>query len=128
VVDAQHRLNARPDEDDLLGGAEVGALSLRIHAETAYQKGVSADDLAALPAGEQLALAHRFGAMLGRAHGQALTADGVPGYAVIAPRISATFAGDLAALAVADAAQVTADYAAFEDRDLAALVLPLVKD
>lgn len=128
VVDAQHRLNARLDEDVLLGGAEVGALSLRIHAETAYQKGVSADDLAALPANEQLSLAHRFGAMLGRAHGQALTADGVPGYTVIAPRIAPTFADDLAALAVADAAQITADYASFEDRDLAALVLPLVKD
>jgi hypothetical protein len=47
---------------------------------------------------------------------------------VIAPFTSGTFADDVATLAQADAAQIQADYAAFAGRDLAALVLPLVKD
>jgi uncharacterized protein (DUF2252 family) len=128
VVDAQRRLNARPDEDDLLGAADLGGLSLRIHALTAYQRGVDSEDLADLDAAEQVALAHRFGTMLARAHGQALTADGVPGWTVLAPFTSGAFADDVAALAQADAAQILDDYNAFADRDLAALVLPLVKD
>jgi uncharacterized protein (DUF2252 family) len=128
VVDAQYRLNARPDEDDLLGPADIGALSLRIHSLTAYQRGVDSEDLAGLDATEQVALAHRFGMMLARAHGQALTADGVPGWTVIAPFTSGTFSDDVAALAKSDAAQILADYMAFQGRDLAALVLPLVKD
>ena len=107
--------------------AVLGLLA-SIHAETAYQKGVSADDLAGLDAAEQVALAHRFGTMLARAHGQSLTADGVAGWTVIAPFTTGTFADDVAALAQADAAQIMSDYTAFQGRDLAALVLPLVKD
>src|SRR5262249_45128450 len=80
AVDTQHRLQARPDGDDLLGAGEAGGLSLRIHSQTAYQRGVSADDIAALAGAPSTrdqvpALAHRFGAMLARAHGVALTED-----------------------------------------------------
>jgi hypothetical protein len=135
VVDAQRRLHARPDADALLGAGDVTPLALRVHTETAYQRGVSAADLAALAAGtadEQAqlrALAHRFGAMLGRAHGQALTADGVPGWTVIAPRLGdgAGFVDELATLALADAAITLDDFHALATTDLSALVLPLVQ-
>jgi uncharacterized protein (DUF2252 family) len=134
AVDAQRRLHARADADPLLGAGDVAPLSLRIHTETAYQRGVSAADLAALAAGtpaEQAqlrALARRFGALLARAHGRAATADGAPGFAVIAPRVAdaAAFAEEVTALAAADAAAILADFHALAGVDLAALVLPLV--
>ena len=127
VVDAQRRMCVRPDVDVLLGAGDQPPLSLRVHEETDYQKGVSADDLAALPSDQLLSLAHRFGAMLARGHGQSLTADDTLGYTAIAPRLAdaAGFADEIAALATADATQILADYDRFKSRDLAALVLPL---
>jgi hypothetical protein len=134
-VAAARRLQARLDEDVLLGPGEASPLSLVVHHETDLQKGVNADDLAALAAGsdtkrDQLrALATRYGEMLARAHGQALTADGTQGVVVIAPLIegqTSAFVDEIATFAVGDVAQIEADYASMQGRDLASLVLPLV--
>ena len=130
VVDAQRRLQARPDADALLDVAELAPLVFRVHDHTSYQRGVNADDLAAIvadPGKHDQHLRPRrpvFGRMLARAHGAAFTEDGVPGLTAIAPVLGDGFADELAALAVADAAQVESDWEAMKDRDLAALVLP----
>ncbi len=134
-VDAAHHLQALPEEDLLLGVGDVAPLSIVVHHETDYQKGVNADDLAALAAGsdakrDQLrALATRFGQMLATSHGKAPTADGVPGWSVIAPLIAGqtdAFVAEVMALSEADAAQVAADFASLQGVDLAPLVLPQV--
>ncbi|HEY5920229.1 MAG TPA: hypothetical protein VIV11_01105, partial [Kofleriaceae bacterium] len=68
-----------------------------------------------------------YGGMLARAHGQAASADGERGAAVIGPLLGgreAGFADEIAAFAIADAAQIVADHAAMRDRDLAALIAP----
>ncbi len=131
VVDAQRRLQLRRDADPLLGAAGVGALALRIHDRAAYQRGVDAGDLGALAIDPskraQLAdLAEIFGGLLARAHGLAVTEDGVAGWSVIAPLLGdgAGFADEIVELARADAAQVIADWESLRDEDLAARVLP----
>jgi uncharacterized protein (DUF2252 family) len=126
VADAERRLQAVRDSDVLVGAGEATPLSLFVHEETAYQRGVTSADVPALPADQQRALAHRLGEMLARAHGEALTQDGVQGWRVIAPLIGdgAAFADEVSAFAVADAAQVMADWTSLKDRELAALVLP----
>lgn len=129
AVDTQRRLQARPDADVRLGHARVGGLSLKIRDREAYQRGIDAPDLAELAAAapDRLrALAGYYGALLGRAHGQALTADQVPGHTVIAPQIvgrQPAFADEIAQLAVADARQIIADHALMQDRDLGAVVI-----
>ena len=68
----------------------------------------------------------RYGALLARAHAQALTADRVLGVTVIAPLLAgreSAFADELTALAKGDAAQVIADHALIKDQDLSSLVL-----
>jgi uncharacterized protein (DUF2252 family) len=133
VVDAQRRLQARPDADALLDVADLAPLAFRVHDHASYQRGVNADDLGAIVADpgkhdQIFDLAELFGRMLARAHGLARTEDGVVGWTVIAPVLGDGFADELAARAVADAAEVEADWAALKDRDLAALVLPQVTE
>lgn len=127
AVDTQRRLQLRRDADALLGDVTLGGLSLKVRDRSAYQRGLDADDIAAASPAEQHDLAVQFGALLARAHGRALTRDGIPGVAAIAPLLvgrEAAFADEIATQAAADAAQVVADHAAFADRDLASLVLP----
>ena len=128
AVDTQKRLHARPDGDLALGFAQVGGLSLKIRNRESYQRGIDAPDLVELVDKNRdrlRDLAGHYGALLGRAHGQALTEDGVPGHTVIAPLLrgrEAAFAGSIADLALADAARIRADYELVKDRDLGALV------
>jgi uncharacterized protein (DUF2252 family) len=128
VVDAQGRMQARRDSDILLGAGEATPLSLRIRDATDYQKGVNATDVQALAPDAQRSLARLVGRMLARAHGQASTEDGVPGWTVIAPLLGdgQAFADEVSQFAVGDAAQVVADWTSLHDRDLAQLVLPEV--
>lgn len=129
AVDTQRRLHARPDGDARLGHAQVGGLSLKIRDRESYQRGIDAPDLVELVADDpdQLRdLAADYGELLGRAHGQALTADGVPGHTVIAPLLAGregAFAAELAELALADAAQIQTDFELAKDVDLASLVI-----
>ncbi len=134
AVDTQRRLQARRDLDPMLGAAHLGGLSLKIRDREAYQRGLDHLDLAALAAGKAskraqlLDLASLLGGLLASAHGHATTADGELGWSVIAPLLSgreAAFTAELVESARAEAALVVADHAAFVDRDLAALVLPV---
>lgn len=128
AVDTQIRLHARFDGDALLGAAQLGGLSLKIRDREAYQRGIDYDDLADLAGNPDdrdilLGIARTYGAMLARAHAQALTADRGLGVDVIAPLLAgreAAFAAEMAALGAADGAQVIADHALMKDRDLAA--------
>jgi hypothetical protein len=128
AVDTQKRLHARPDGDPLLGAAQVGALSLKIRDREAYQRGIDAPDLVELVTkdfAELRTIAELYGALLARAHGQALTADGVPGHTVIAPLLTgreAAFVDEIVAAALADAARIRADYELMKDRDLASAI------
>jgi uncharacterized protein (DUF2252 family) len=130
VVDAQLRMQSRSDEDPELGAAEATPLSLRVHAETAYQRGLDNEDLAALAAGsddkraELVGLAQVLGGMLARAHGQAITEDGVRGDSVIRIDDADAFADEISRLAQADAAQTVTDWESMKDMDLASLVIP----
>lgn len=129
AVDTQLRLHARFDGDALLGAAQVGGLSFKIRDREAYQRGIDAVDLSDLVKDDPAQLrviAKRYGALLGRAHAQALTADRVLGVTVIAPLLAGretAFADEMTALAKADAAQVIADHALMKDEDLSSLVL-----
>ena len=128
AVDTQKRLHARPDGDVMLAHALVGGLSLKIRDRESYQRGIDAPDLVELVDKNRdrlRDLAGHYGALLGRAHGQALTEDGVPGHTVIAPLVVGNedaFAKSIASLALADAARIRADYELVKDRDLGALV------
>jgi hypothetical protein len=131
AVDTAHRLWLRPDEDPLWGAANLAPLSLVTHDDSAYQRGVDAGDLGDLASSDpdQLhAVAGVFGRLLARAHGLALTEDGVLGWTAIAPVLGAGFADEVAELAPADAAQIVADWTSFANRDLASLVLPAVPE
>jgi uncharacterized protein (DUF2252 family) len=126
AVDAQHRLHGRADGDPLLGHARAGGLSLKIRDRAAYQRGLDAEDLAELPADRRAALARRFGALLASAHGRARTAAGILGVGAIGPLLAgreATFADEIRALALADAALLRADHAALQGEDLTERVL-----
>jgi uncharacterized protein (DUF2252 family) len=129
AVDTQKRLQARPDGDAMLGHAWVGAMSVKLRDREAYQRGIDVEDVVALavkdPASTR-ALAGEYGAMLARAHGQALTADGVSGHTVIAPLLAGrepAFADEVVALAGADGAQILDDHARVSDLDLGAFVV-----
>lgn len=128
AVDTQKRLHARPDGDPMLGAAQVGGLSLKIRDREAYQRGIDAPDLVELVADDPaqlLAIAGHYGALLARAHGQALTADGVPGHTVIAPLIAnreAAFVDEIVEHALLDAARVRDDYELMKDRDLVSAI------
>ena len=128
-VDTQQRLHARPDGDVLLGHAQVGGLSLKIRDREAYQRGIDAEDLVELVVKNRdrlRDLAGHYGALLARAHGQALTADGVPGHSVIAPLLAgreAAFADAIADLALVDGARLRSDFELVKDRDLGSLVM-----
>jgi uncharacterized protein (DUF2252 family) len=134
VVDAQRRLHARRDSDALLDSAELGGLSVKIRDRSAYQRGLDASDLADLAAGSAsdrdklLALAGHLGALLARAHGAALTSDGIPGWQAISPLLAGrepAFVDEVAAMAADDVAQLVADHAALQSVDLGALVIPV---
>ena len=116
------------DADPLLGSAEASPLSIKIKDASSYQRGVNFDDIAVLAPDQQSALAAIFGGMLARAHGQALTADGVRGWTVIAPRIANAVDGwsDEVAAFAALTAQLRDDWNRMKDRDLGAEILPLV--
>lgn len=131
AAETQVRLQARFDGDALLGAAQVGGLALKVRDREAYQRGIDHEELAELAGGDEgdraglLDVARTYGAMLGRAHAQALTADRVLGVTVIAPLLAdreAAFSDELAALATADAAQVLADHALAKELDLAAAI------
>lgn len=125
TVDAQRRMQARRDADPLLGDATLGGLSLRVTGDEKYQRGVNADDLAALDADEQAGVARVLGGLLARSHGQALTEDGVRGFDAIAPLVAdEAFLDEVVTLALADAGRTRADYELVVDEDLASLVLP----
>jgi hypothetical protein len=128
AVQTQRRLQARTDADPLLGAADLGGLTLKVRDREAYQRGIDADDLVELAAGdaedrdELRELARLYGSMLARAHGCAATSDGLVGWSVIAPVIAGraeALADEIAWLALADAEQLIADHAAMKDRDLA---------
>jgi uncharacterized protein (DUF2252 family) len=128
AVDTQLRLHVRPDGDALLGFAQVGGVALKIRDREAYQRGIDHEDLADLAADDpdQLrSIARIYGGLLARAHGQALTADRLRGVTVIAPLLAgreAAFAGEMASLAMGDAAVIAADHTLMKDHDLAALL------
>ena len=129
VVDAQHRLQLRRDADPLLGAIDVAPLAWRIHDHASYQRGVNYDDLGALAidASKQdqvTDLAEVFGGLLARAHGLALTEDGVLGWTVIAPLLGdgTGFADEVTTFATADAQQTIADWQMLRDEDLGARV------
>ena len=128
AVDTQLRLHARFDGDRLLGAVQIGGLSFKIRDREAYQRGINFDDLAELVTDDPAQLrviAKHYGALLARAHAQALTADRVLGASVIAPLLAgreSAFADEIAARAAGDAAQVIADHALMKDQDLAALL------
>ncbi len=128
AVDTQLRLHARFDGDRLLGAAQVGGLSFKIRDREAYQRGINFDDLAELVIDDPAQLrviAKLYGALLARAHAQALTADRILGADVIAPLLAgreSAFVDEIAALAAGDAAQVIADHALMKDQDLATLL------
>jgi uncharacterized protein (DUF2252 family) len=130
AVNTQHRLQARPDADARLGHGEIGALSLKIRDREAYQRGMDATDLEELAQKDRAQLrtiVGIYGALLARAHGQALTADGVPGYTVIAPLLAgreAAFADEITTMSLQDGSQVFGDYERMKDRDLGAVILP----
>ncbi len=129
-IDSQRRLHARPDADALLGAAQVGGLSLKIRDREAYQRGLDHEDLAALATSDRpslLALATLLGGVLARAHGQTVTEEQLPGHQVIAPLLAGraeAFGDELVRDALADAAQLRADFASMQGRDLAPLVIP----
>ncbi|MFT3696608.1 MAG: DUF2252 family protein [Kofleriaceae bacterium] len=131
AVEAQRRLQLRPDADQLLASADVMPLAFRVHDETSYQRGVDSTDLGALYADptkrEQLSdLAEVFGRMLARAHGVALTEDGVPGWTVILPLLGdgAAFGDEVSQFAQADAAQILGDWQSLRDQDVGAMIVP----
>jgi uncharacterized protein (DUF2252 family) len=129
-VDAQRRLQVRPDLDDVLDVGELAPLTFKVR-DARYQRGVDAGDLGKLATDKPdqlVGLADVFGTLLARAHGVALTADGVPGWTVIAPLLDAGFADEVATFADADAAQVIADWTDLANVDLAARVLPAVRE
>lgn len=136
VVNTQRRLQARTDSDELLGGANATPLSFRVHHETAYQRGVNSTDLGALYADpakrdQFTAIAQVFGGMLARAHGVALTQDGVPGWSVIVPAIGGDDAGfteELAAFATADAQAIAGDWRMLRGVDIGSMIIPRVGD
>ncbi len=136
VVDAQHRLHARRDSDALLGAADLGGLSIRIRDRSAYQRGLNATDIADLAAGTQAdhtklgALAAHLGALLARAHGVALTADGRPGWQVIAPLLAGrepAFSDEVVTMTAEDVGQLMTDYTTLSGVDLGALVIPEIR-
>ena len=131
AVDTQRRLQARRDADALLGAAQLGGVAFKIRDRESYQRGIDAPDLEDLAGGtdaerDQLRdLARIYGAMLARAHGQALTSERRLGVDVIAPLLvgrEAGFANEIATLATGDADQIFADYNSMKDRDLGALI------
>ncbi|HEY3806781.1 MAG TPA: DUF2252 family protein [Kofleriaceae bacterium] len=129
AVNTAHRLWLRPDEDPLWGAANLAPLSLVTHDDSAYQRGVDSGDLGDLASSDPdqlLAVAGVFGRLLARAHGLALTEDGVLGWTAIAPVLGDGFPDEVASFASADAAQIIADYQSFAGRDLPSLVLPAV--
>ena len=76
--------------DALLGVADEGTLTFRIQDHASYQRGVNASDIGDLAidptkSAQVTELATIFGGMLARAHGLAMTEDGVLGWTVIAP-------------------------------------------
>ena len=83
-------------------------------------------DLASSDPDQFLQVCGVFGRLLARAHGLALTEDGVLGWTAIAPVLGAGFPDEVASFASADAAQVLVDYQSFQGRDLPSLVLPAV--
>jgi uncharacterized protein (DUF2252 family) len=134
-VDAQRRLQLRRDADALLGIADEGTLTFRIQDHASYQRGVNASDIGDLAidptkSSQVIDLAMIFGGLLARAHGLALTEDGVLGWTAIAPVLGdgASFAGEVSELARADAAQVISDWQMLRDEDLGARVIPARSD
>ena len=130
-IDVQHRLQFRRDADVLAGVADEGTLTFRIQDHASYQRGVNASDLGDLAidptkSSQVTDLATIFGGMLARAHGLAMTEDGVLGWTVIAPVIGdgVGFADEVSTMARADAAQVIADWKMLRDEDLGARVIP----
>ena len=127
AIDAQRRLQVRRDADVLAGVADEGTLTFRIQDHASYQRGVNASDLGdlAIDPGKRsqvLELATIFGGMLARAHGDAMTEDGVLGWTVIAPVLGdgSGFADEVSTMARADAAQVIADWQMLRGEDLGA--------
>jgi uncharacterized protein (DUF2252 family) len=126
ATDAAHRLWLRPDEDVLWSHGEATPLSFVTHDDADYQRGVDHGDLAALAgsdAEQYLQVCGVFGRLLARAHGLATTEDGLRGADVIANVLGDGFADEVAGFAPADAAQITTDWMALKDRDLASLVV-----
>ena len=127
VIDAQRRLQARPDADVQLGPAELPQLSLRVRDREAYQRNFSREAISALPRDDERTLAELLGRRLASAHGATVTRDSSLGWMEIRPALGdgAAFAEEIAESAVAEAKQTRDDFDAFEHvDDLAALVLP----
>ena len=130
-VDAQRRLQLRHDADALLGVVDEGTLTFRVQDHASYQRGVNASDIGDLAidptkSSQVTDLARIFGGLLARAHGLAMTEDGVLGWTVISPLLGdgTGFADEVSTLGRADAAQVIADWKMLRDEDLGARVIP----
>ncbi|MBA3458823.1 MAG: DUF2252 family protein [Deltaproteobacteria bacterium] len=127
VADAQRRVQARGDADVRLGFADVSGLSFKIRDREAYQRGLAHSAIDDLDRQDLLAFGEILGRRLASAHGASLTGQGLPGWMAIAPALAGReleLADELSVTALAEAAQIRADHDAFEDADLAALVLP----
>lgn len=128
VADAQRRVQARTDADPRLGFADVSGLSLKIRDREAYQRGLAHNAINNLGRNDLLAFGELLGRRLASAHGASLTVQQVPGWMVLAPALAVReteLADEIATSALAEAAQIRADHEAFEDADLAPLVLPI---
>jgi uncharacterized protein (DUF2252 family) len=127
VADAQRRVQARADADARLGFADVPGASFKLRDREAYQRGLAHAAIDDLGRKDLLAFGELLGRRLASAHGASLTMQGGPGWMVIAPGIAgrdAELAVEIATTALAEAAQERADHDAFEDADLASLILP----
>jgi uncharacterized protein (DUF2252 family) len=127
VATAQRLAQGTLAGDAMLGWAAMGPQSYRVVSRSGYQRGLNADDVAALAAkgadGEAavLHLATTMGRLLARAHGQSPTARGTLGAAVIAPLLhdrDIEFADEVATFVAAYAPRSRQDY-----RDAVALDL-----
>lgn len=127
VATAQRLAQGTLAGDAMLGWAAMGPQSYRVVSRSGYQRGLNADDVAALAAkgadgkAAVLHLATTMGRLLARAHGQSPTASGALGAAVIAPLLhdrDIEFADEVATFVAAYAPRSRQDY-----RDAVALDL-----
>ena len=119
VATGQRLAQGYPNGDPLLGWAQLGPQSYRVVSRTGFQRGLNASDIAdllekgATGRTQLLRVANLMGQVLARAHGQAPTAAGVPGYMAVAPLLighAADFGDEVAAFVAAYAPRSRQDF------------------